>query len=125
MDNASMRGARGSDPDLTRRRLGARARTSFAAAAYDGRMVVHCRVVELSTTGLVLERGRPLNDEDSQALLRLQLFLPGRAAPIRALARPVRQFSTRQALKFVAISDVDRLTLSEHLDRVAVRGPLH
>ena len=84
--------------------------------------MVHCRVVELSTTGLVLERGRPLNTEDERALLRLQLFVPGRSAPIRALARPVRQFSTRQAVKFVAISDVDRLTLSEHLDRVAQGG---
>lgn len=105
------------DPDLNRRRIGLRGPTNFPVAAYDGKAVTHCRAVEVSSTGIVLDRGRQLVTDDQQALLRLQLFLPGRAAPIRALARPVRQFGTHQALKFIAISDVDRLTLTEHLDR--------
>lgn len=113
------------DPDLSRRRIGLRGNTNFPVAAYDGKAVTHCRAVEISSTGIVLDRGRQLGPDDQQALLRLQLFLPGRAAPIRALARPVRQFGTSQALKFIAISDVDRLTLTEHLDRRLAAAAQH
>lgn len=104
------------DPDLQRRRIGVRSPTNFPIAAYDGRAVIHSRAVELSSTGVVIERGRELTANDEGALLRLQLFLPDRSNPVRALARPVRRVGTRQALTFVAISDADRLTLVEHID---------
>lgn len=114
-----------SEPDLGKRRIGMRGDTSFPVAAYDGRSVLHCRAVEVSSTGIVIDRGRDVSAEDQQALLRLQLFVPGRGAPIRALARPVRRSGSRQALKFVAISDVDRLTLTEHLDKQRPFVTLH
>jgi len=52
----------------------------------------------------------------------LELLLPERVRPLRALARPIWARGTQQALKFVRISDVDRLTLAEHLDVLSLRG---
>jgi hypothetical protein len=45
-----------------------------------------------------------------------------RVQPLRALARPVWSFGTQQALRFVRMSDADRLTLAEHLDVLRLRG---
>jgi hypothetical protein len=38
------------------------------------------------------------------------------------MARPVWSWGTQQGLKFVRMSDVDRLNLAEHLDIVSRRG---
>jgi hypothetical protein len=42
--------------------------------------------------------------------------------PMRALARPVWTTGSQQALRFVRISDADRLSLAEHIDLLARRG---
>jgi hypothetical protein len=93
-----------------------RSETSFAVILYDGTTAAHCRATDLSSTGIVVERGHQL-PVDEDGVLRLELYIPHARAPVRALARPVRQLGSEQALRFVAISDADRLTISEHLDR--------
>jgi hypothetical protein len=102
-------------PALGRRRLGLRAPASFPVAAFDGRSVEQCWAVELSSTGLVLERRGA--ERALRGVVRLRMFLPGVSEPIRAVARAVRSDGPRQALTFIGISDADRLTISEALDR--------
>jgi hypothetical protein len=93
-----------------------RADTDFPALVHDGVIATHCRAVELSSTGIVLERRRSGRITDTHGAVRLELYVPGIPRPVRALARPVRWMGTRQALKLLTLSDVDRLLLAEHLD---------
>ena len=102
---------------LAERQIGLRGATDFPIVAHDGTFATHCRAVDLSSTGVVIERGRPLVQSDGTNLLRLELYLPGSNRPVRTLARAVRSAGSRQAFRFVAISDADRLSLAEHLDR--------
>jgi len=100
------------------RSIGLRAAANFPLLLREGQRVAHCRATELSATGIVIERGRPLSEREQRASFRLELFLPGSVRPIRALAKVARGVTpTRYALRFVLISDVDRLTLMEHLDQ--------
>jgi hypothetical protein len=88
--------------------------------ARNGGFVSNCRGIEISSSGIIVDRGR---DVPSQPLLlRLEMMLPERVRPLRALARPIWVRGSQQALKFVRISDVDRLTLAEHLDVLSLRG---
>jgi hypothetical protein len=80
------------------------------------------RAIEVSPTGVVLDRGRLVSELDWPLLMKLELRLPEYLKPVRALARPIRSFGTLQAFKFVRIADVDRLILAEHLDFMSVRG---
>lgn len=98
------------------RQIGMRGHTEFAVVLYDGTIAAHCRATDLSTTGIVVDRGHDIADEES-GIVRLELFIPHARTPIRALARAVRHVGSEQALHFVAISDADRLTIGEHLDR--------
>ncbi len=104
------------------RRLGLRARTDFGVTARDGTLVTRCRGVEVSTTGIVLDRGRLIRGRDNPIVLDLELHLPERLAALKALVRPVWSFGTQQALRIVRMSDVDRLTLAEHMDVLRHRG---
>lgn len=105
------------------RRVGLRGRTDFGVYAVNGQLRQQCRGVEVSVTGIVIDRGRPVDDgRDVPLYLRLELRLPERVLPLTALARPVWSFGSQQALRFVSMSDVDRLTLAEHLDLLQRRG---
>jgi hypothetical protein len=55
-------------------------------------------------------------------LVELELRLPERIRSLHAVARPVWSYGTQHALRFVRISDVDRLTLAEHMDLLRLRG---
>lgn len=100
------------------RGIGLRASTSFPVLLCEGPHAAHCRAVELSASGIVVDRGRELSQREQLAGLKLELFVPGVPRPVRVLAKVVRAVSlTRYALKFVLISDVDRLTLMEHMDQ--------
>jgi hypothetical protein len=101
-------------------RVGLRARTDFRVVAFNGGFVSHCRGIEISASGIIVDRGRDLASES--LLLRLEMSLPERIRPLRALARPIWARGSQQAFKFVRISDVDRLTLAEHLDLLSLRG---
>jgi hypothetical protein len=101
-------------------RVGLRARTDFRVVAKNGGFVSHCRGIEISASGIIVDRGRELPSQP--LLIRLEMQLPERHRPLSALARPVWMRGSQQALKFVRISDVDRLTLAEHLDLLNLRG---
>jgi hypothetical protein len=105
------------------RRVGSRTRTDFKVVAKNGAFRSNCRGVEVSPTGIVLDRGRLVSQRDGGVLVDLELVLPERHQPLRALARPVWSYGTQQAFRFVRMSDVDRLNLAEHLDVLAHRNP--
>jgi len=93
-----------------------RARTDCSVRTHQGSIVSSYRGVELSPTGIVIDRGRPVGERDQRIYIEMEIVLPERARPLRALARPVWSFGTQQAFKFVRMSDVDRLNLAEHVD---------
>lgn len=101
-------------------RVGLRARTDFRVVERDGGFVSHFRGIEISASGIIVDRGREM--PSGALLVRLEMLLPERIRPLSALARPVWASGSQQALKFVRISDVDRLTLAEHLDVLSLRG---
>lgn len=107
-------------------RVGLRARTDFRVIANNGGWRSHCRGIELSSSGILLDRGRLVSEDDHPLFMNLEIQLPERHQPLKALVRPIWSFGTQQAFKFVRISDVDRLNLAEHLDLLAHRNtPLH
>jgi hypothetical protein len=102
----------------TERSIGVREHTEFPVLLCEGPHAAHCLALELSATGVVVRRGRELSEREQQSLFKLELFLPQRSRPVRVLARVARRIEPGvYALRFVLISDVDRLTLMEHLDR--------
>jgi hypothetical protein len=107
---------------MSQRGIGLRAVTSFPVLFCEGPHAAHCLAMELSATGIVVERGRPLSERELHSVIKLELFLPDQLRPVRVLARVARQAGkTAYALRFVLISDVDRLTLMEHLDHEQLR----
>lgn len=101
----------------TQRSVGLRQATWFPVLVQLEQSKVRCQAVQASATGIVLEHAGGFHLPDHPTPLRLELRLSSKLA-ITVLARPIRQFGDRFcALKFVAISDVDRLSLMEHLDR--------
>ena len=99
------------------RGIGLRERTSFPVMLCEGPHVSHCRATELSATGIVVDRGRELSEREQRSLFKMELFLPEQPRPVRVLAKVARcAGDTSYALRFVLISDVDRLSLMEHLD---------
>ena len=104
------------------RRVGLRTRTDFRVIAQRGTLRSQYRGIDVSPTGIVLDRGRPIQEADWPLTLRLELQLPEYLKPVRALARPIWASDTQQAFKFVRIADVDRLILAEHIDFMSVRG---
>lgn len=101
-------------------RVGLRARTDFRVVAKSGGFISHCRGIEISASGIIVDRGR--QEAYAPLFMRLEMLLPERIRPLCAVARPVWGRGSQQALKFVSISDVDRLTLAEHLDVLNLRG---
>jgi hypothetical protein len=100
--------------------VGLRARTDFRVVAKSGGFVSQCRGIEISPSGIIVDRGR--EQLHMPLLLRLEMLLPERVRPLYALARPIWINGSQQALKFIRISDVDRLTLAEHVDLLSLRG---
>jgi hypothetical protein len=99
--------------------MGVRGEAEFPVLIYDGVVASHCHAVEVSATGIVLERGYPGMHQERRGSVRLELYLENAPRPIRVLARSVRWIGTREAYKFTHIEDVDRLTLTEYLDHRA------
>lgn len=104
-------------PPHPSRSLGLRQSTWFSVYVQVQGSKVRCQAVQASASGLVLEHRGGFLLPDHPTPLRLELRLSPKLS-ITVMARPIRQFDERFcALKFVAISDVDRLSLMEHLDR--------
>ena len=84
-----------------------------------------CRTVDLSTTGMVVQRSRALAEREPHQLGAYEVHLEGRK-PIRVRARTVRSEGLLVAVRFVVVHDVDRLTIAEHADRLSKgRGSIH
>jgi hypothetical protein len=103
-----------------RRQVGMRARTDFRVTARWGEKRLSCRGIEVSPSGIVLDSG--LGRFGTPLWIWLELELPERLRAMRALARPVWTTGSQLALRFVRISDADRLSLAEHIDLLARRG---
>ncbi len=103
-------------------RTGMRVRTDFHVIARDGGLACRCRGIEVSASGIVIDRGRRIRRSDERLLVDLELRLPERIRAIRTQARPIWSMGSRQALRFVTMSDADRLTLAEHVDLQSLRG---
>lgn len=103
-----------------RRQVGLRARTDFRVTARWGHRAAHCRGIEVSPTGIIIDGGLPAYG--GPLWVWLDLELPERLRPMRALARPIWALGTQRALRFVRISDADRLSIAEHVDLLARRG---
>ncbi len=104
------------------RRLSLRGRTDLPVKTQDGSLISLCRGIELSATGIVLDRGRPVTSRDHSMLVRIYVDLPERHRPVEVKARSVWGFGSQQAFKFIRMNDVDRLNLAEHLDLMSHRG---
>ncbi len=84
-----------------------------------------CRAIDLSSTGMVISRSRALRDRDLPILSAFELHLREQG-PIRGRARSVWTRDGLHAVRFVTMEDVDRLTIAEHLDRLArLREEVH
>jgi len=103
------------------RRIGSRAQVDLPVSAYVDGFQHQCRAVDLSVTGMVVERSRSLAVRVPSELNALELCLAGHR-PIRVRARTVWTEERFQAVRFVVVHDVDRLTIAEHLDRIVRRG---
>jgi hypothetical protein len=104
-----------------KRRINQRARTDCPVRTHQGSLMSQYRAIEVSPTGMVIDRGRPVEARDQRLLIDVEIVLPERHRPLRALARPIWSFGTQQAFKFVRMSDVDRLNLAEHVDLAELR----
>jgi hypothetical protein len=100
-----------------RERIGIRARTDFDVVAHDGSMPSHCRAIDISASGVRVDRGRQVRASDERLVVDLELVLAAPLGVLRAKGRSVWSHGTQQAFRFIALSDVDRLTIAEHLDR--------
>jgi len=103
-----------------RRQFGLRARTDFRVTAKWGTHQARCRGIEVSPSGIVIHGGLP--SYGGPLWVWLELELPEKVRPMRALARPIWSFGAQHALRFVRISDADRLSIAEHIDLAARRG---
>lgn len=105
-----------------RARAGLRTRTDFRVITHAGKERRECRAIELSPSGIILDRGYEVATRPVPFVLRIELRLPERLRPLFAWARPIWCSGTQQALRFVGASDADRLSLAEHLDLQCLRG---
>jgi hypothetical protein len=82
-----------------------------------------CRVVDISPRGLVVQRTKSLAARRSRLLYWLELpILDGEGRRIQALARPVWTAGALQAMRYVAVHQVDQLEIAEMLDKLGKQG---
>jgi hypothetical protein len=96
------------------RRSGVRMRTDCPLTAYRDGNPLDCRAVDLSVGGALVRhpvaRRAPL-------VQRFEIDL-GRRGRLEALARTVWSREEWQAVRFIGLSEVERLDIAEHLDRL-------
>ncbi len=95
------------------RRMGIRMHTTFSVTAFQDGRPVECRGVDLSTTGALVRRR---TKRDAPMVQHMELDIGDRL--IRGAARTVWTEGDLQALRFIGLTDVDRLEIAEHLDRM-------
>jgi hypothetical protein len=109
------------DAEQLEQRSTLRGRLEFPVVEREGGFSFWCTALDLSPTGILLERSDTLVRRQG-SLLELELHLPEAPRPVRVLASYVWAEGTKLGLKFVDISDADRLTLAEALDGLLKGG---
>jgi hypothetical protein len=105
------------------RRLGLRGLVDLPVIQHADGFPHECRVVDISARGLVVQRTKSLASRGSRLLYRLELpILDAEGRRIHALARPVWTQGSLQAMRYVAVNEVDQLEIAELLDRLGRRG---
>ena len=99
------------------RRRSRRIRGELRVHIRNGVLTAEARSADVSMGGILLVRDQPSFGATDRIYLTLELELPGNYRPIHTVARPIWSQGPFQALKFVQMSDTDRLSLAEHLDR--------
>jgi len=106
------------------RRISSRAQVDVPICALVDGFRHACRAVDLSPTGMVVALPRVLASRELSQVSPFEIYLAGR--PIPARARPVWSRERLTGVRFVWMSDADRLTIAELLDRkTRLREPLH
>jgi hypothetical protein len=106
---------------MTQDRGSLRGRFEFPVMEHQGGFSFWRTALDISPTGILIEAADEAWGHEA-SLVQLDLHLPGLSLPVRVLASPVWSRDERLGLKFVDISDADRLTLAEQLDRYWQRG---
>ncbi|MEZ4439135.1 MAG: PilZ domain-containing protein [Polyangiaceae bacterium] len=97
---------------LDRRHGGIRLNSDVALTSYRDGYAHNCRAIDLSASGALLRRSSRRRPPMVQ---RIDIHL-GKSEPIRAMARTVWAEDDLQAIRFVGLSDVDRLEIAEFID---------
>ena len=97
-----------------RRHGGARLSSDLAMTSYRDGYAKACRAVDLSASGALIRR---ISSHDPPMVQRMELYL-GRDEPLEVLARTVWSSDDLHAVRFIDLSDVDRLDIAEYLDEL-------
>lgn len=97
-----------------RRHGGARFNSDLAMTSYRNGFAKACRAVDLSVDGALIRR---ISRHEPPMVQRIELHL-GQGEPIEALARTVWANDELHAVRFIGLSDVDRLDIAEYLDHL-------
>jgi hypothetical protein len=104
------------------RRFGLRGQVDLPAIQHLDGFSHECRVVDISARGLVVHRTKVLAERPSRLMYRLELPIDGGERLIQAVARPVWTQGVLQAMRYVAVDEVDQLEIAELLDRLGRQG---
>lgn len=104
------------------RRLAMRGQMDFPVTQHVDGFPHACRGVDVSSRGLVIVRPPSLVGREPRLVYSIELSLEGRT--IHTLARTVWTEGPLQAMRYVGISDVDRLEIAEVLDEASRRGAI-
>ena len=103
------------------RRQSARIRADFPIVAYQDGVAHHQRAVDLSCGGALIQRG---TQRPPPMIQRVELHL-GAGQMLCGMARTVWASNGMCAVRFVDMSDADRLDIAEHIDRFQGRRSRH
>jgi len=98
------------------RRLGMRGQVDLPVVQHVDGFTHECRVVDISTRGLVVQRNKSLEEREPRLYYWLEIPL-GTERRVHALARPVWTEGALQAMRYVAVNEVDQLEIAEMVDR--------
>ena len=96
------------------RRRGVRYGTVVKVTVPQGPLELHCRGLEISASGIVLDWGK--HRQGHPDLLTLRIHLPDGDATAELVARSVWQRGALQGMKFVLPNDTERLAIAEVID---------
>ncbi|MBW2453029.1 MAG: PilZ domain-containing protein [Deltaproteobacteria bacterium] len=101
------------------RRIGTRISTDFRLTAHRNGVRFEHRAIDLSATGALIRSRQSHRRPPLVQHLELEI---GALKPLKTLARTVWADGKWQGVRFVGLSDVDRLDIAEHIDAVEGRG---